>query len=568
MKDSHKKHLFKLKFAAIFGTVTALVAISIAGIGYYLSDKVINVSILNNKINLANTAEAIEQISAFEIPKSISIEIDSQIYKLATSSFNLELDSQATADRALIASRDIKNLLKTKKVKPIFIYNSQLLEEQISLIAGQSYVTPIYPDIKFEANSPVITNGKLGYKLNNNLLILEIIENLENNNNIIGFNLEPIGSVLAADAQQNISQDYIKLSNKRLKLTAENFEKILNDVDLIKLTYGIDGTENGPFENLLEELKLIETPAINPVFTERDGRVIEFKPAIYGVEIRNAQLQSDVKKAIDKLINSDIDELEVKILVLSTEPEIKTEDVNSYGIKELIGKGHSTFRGSIPSRVHNVGHAASKMTGILIAPNETFSFNELIGDISEITGFKQSYIIKEGQTMLGDGGGVCQVSTTIFRAALESGLEIIERNPHSYRVGYYEQGSPPGIDATIYHPTVDFQFKNNTDNYVLIQAVIDVANRILDIEFFGTKDGRVVEIGKPVVSEVIEPPEDLYIDDPTKPIGHIEQIDFKAWGAKVYFDYKVTKDDEVLQEKRFYSNYQPWQAKFIRGTGQ
>jgi vancomycin resistance protein YoaR len=168
--------------------------------------------------------------------------------------------------------------------------------------------------------------------------------------------------------------------------------------------------------------------------------------------------------------------------------------------------------------------------------------------------------------MLGDGGGVCQVSTTFFRAVLNTGLPIIERRSHSYRVGYYEQDSPVGLDATVYAPSTDFKFRNDTNNHILIQTEFLPKKAMLIFEIYGTDDGRSATISKSVISSVTPPPEDLYIDDPTLPAGTIKQIDYKAWGAKAYFTYTVERDGETIFEKTYYSTYQPWQAKFLKGT--
>jgi vancomycin resistance protein YoaR len=190
-----------------------------------------------------------------------------------------------------------------------------------------------------------------------------------------------------------------------------------------------------------------------------------------------------------------------------------------------------------------------------------------LGDVTEYTGYKQAYIIQDGKTVLGDGGGVCQVSTTMFRAALNAGLPIIERRAHSYRVGYYEQDAAPGLDATIYTPITDLKFSNDTPGHLLIQTLYEPSRSYLAFEIYGTDDGRQVTITDPVVSSVTPPPEDSYVDDPTLPAGEIKQIEYKAWGARVYFTYKVTKGGETLYEKTFNSNYQPWRAVYLRGTG-
>jgi vancomycin resistance protein YoaR len=134
-------------------------------------------------------------------------------------------------------------------------------------------------------------------------------------------------------------------------------------------------------------------------------------------------------------------------------------------------------------------------------------------------------------------------------------------------VGYYEQGSPAGLDATVYGPSPDFKFVNNTPAHVLIQATADPKNYSLVFELYGTSDGRVSVVSKPIVTNVTAPAGDLYQDDPTLPAGTIKQIEYKAWGAKVTFNYVVTKDGEEIFKKFFISNYRPWQAVYLRGTG-
>ena len=212
--------------------------------------------------------------------------------------------------------------------------------------------------------------------------------------------------------------------------------------------------------------------------------------------------------------------------------------------------------------------AASKLHGVLIKPGEVFSFNNTLGDVSASTGFQPAYIIKAGRTVLGDGGGVCQVSTTLFRAALNTGLPIIERQAHAYRVHYYEEaGFKAGLDATVFSPSVDLKIKNDTPGYILIQTNIDETVPSLTFELYGTGDGRKTEILDHKVWGITSPPPPLYQDDPTLQLGVVKQVDFSAWGAKASFQYKVTAEDgRVLQDQVFYSNFRPWQAVFLKGT--
>ncbi len=326
-------------------------------------------------------------------------------------------------------------------------------------------------------------------------------------------------------------------------------------------------------QNKLDDLispiaKKIEKKPVDALFKFENNRVTTFRPSSSGQEIDKDLLDKEIiSQALTVTSSNNSGEaIIINIPIKILEPNITTEKVNNLGIKELIGEGHSMFYHSIASRIFNINLATSRINGVLIAPGETFSFDKALGDVSAFTGYKQAYVIQNGKTVLGDGGGVCQVSTTFFRAILNAGLPVVERNAHAYRVGYYEEDSPPGIDATIYVPTVDLKFKNDTGHYILVQSQIDLNNLSLAFYFYGTGDGRKVSMTTPVVSNISPPPPDLYQDDPTLPKGEIKQTDFAAWGADVYFTRTVTKNGKVLIYDKFVSNYRPWQAIYLRGT--
>jgi len=311
----------------------------------------------------------------------------------------------------------------------------------------------------------------------------------------------------------------------------------------------------------------IEKKPVDALFKFANNRVTTFRPSANGQTIDINLLDNKILSAIPNLVSAEkVLAVNMTIPIEIIQPNITTEKVNNLGIKELIGVGHSLFYHSIPSRIYNINLAATRLNGILVAPGDVFSFDQALGDVSAFTGYQQAYVIQNGHTVLGDGGGVCQVSTTFFRALLNAGLPIVERHAHAYRVGYYEEDSPPGIDATIFVPSVDLKFRNDTGHYILIQSQVDLDNLALTFELYGTKDGRQVSMTTPVVSNQVPPPPDLYQDDPTQPKGEIKQTDFAAWGANVYFTRTVTKDGKVIIYDKFVSNYQPWQAVYLRGT--
>ena len=320
-------------------------------------------------------------------------------------------------------------------------------------------------------------------------------------------------------------------------------------------------------DKLTELSAQVDIPVEDALFAFAGGKVTAFKPSKEGQKLNIEKAKKSIREALGAAAATNQQRITIALPVETIRPAINTHNTNAFGIKELIGSGYSEFTGSIPGRIHNVVLAASRLNGVLIKPGEELSFNNTIGDISAATGYQSAYIIKEGRTVLGDGGGVCQVSTTLFRAALNAGLPIIERRAHAYRVHYYEEGGyKPGLDATVFSPSVDLVIKNDTPTYILIQTKTDTKNLTLRFELYGTRDGRVAEISNHKVWDITPAPPPLYQDDPTLKVGVTKQVDWAATGTKASFQYKVTRNGETLQDTTFYSNFRPWQAVYLKGT--
>lgn len=319
----------------------------------------------------------------------------------------------------------------------------------------------------------------------------------------------------------------------------------------------------------------------NAVFTLADDgeTVTEFAPHRAGRAIRIDELVPQILARLAYPLEESIapaqsdsaadstDPNELLVPVQETQPQVTLAETNTLGITERIGVGYSTFLHSIPNRVHNVALTSSRIHATLVPAGETFSFNAAVGPINASTGYKTAYVIRNGRTELGDGGGVCQVSTTVFRAALDAGLPITKWKPHSYRVGYYEQNMEPGFDATVYAPSTDFQFTNDTGHAVIVATETDVALRELTVEIWGTSDGRQSEIHDYRMWNQRGAPAAQYIDDPSLPKGTLKQIDWAAPGASTEFTYTVTNADGSERfERKFTSHFQPWKAIFLVGT--
>jgi vancomycin resistance protein YoaR len=200
--------------------------------------------------------------------------------------------------------------------------------------------------------------------------------------------------------------------------------------------------------------------------------------------------------------------------------------------------------------------------------------SDILGDISLDNGYAEAPIILDGQTIQGVGGGVCQVSTTLFRTALYAGFPIVERHPHSYRVGYYEQTSSgthdprfAGMDATVFVPLVDFKFKNDTQFWLLMETDVNVSRRSLTWSFYSTSDGRDVNVSTPVISNVVDPPDTIYRENPDLPSGVKKQVEYAVAGADVSFNRTVTLNGQVIIDEKYSTHYEPWGAVWEYGPG-
>jgi len=451
-------------------------------------------------------------------------------------------------------------------------YDETRLKEFIGAIAGQIDIPVKEPDIQaVSVNGElrvVVNPGRAGQMVDDEKLKNDVLEGFLNPD---PKNVEVVVKVL----RPKISEEQVKnmetrakaIYAKKLILKYEDRTWDVNGEQLVGWMDPMETWQQAKAEAWASEFAHgFDKQAQNAFFRYTDGRVEEFKPGVTGVAVNQTGLTSDLLMAAEELENSEESVAEISIPTVVTQPQIKTEDVNGLGIKELIGRGESRFTGSIANRVFNIKKAAESLDGVLVAPGEEFSFGEAVGEISVAAGYKQGYIIKDGKTILGDGGGVCQVSSTMFRAALNAGLPIEERWAHAYRVSYYELDIGPGYDATIFTPTVDLKWKNDTPGYVLIQTKPDWANYKLAFELYGTSDGRKVEFSKTRIWDRVAPPPELRIDDPTLPRGVVKQTEHAIWGAKVAFDWTVTRGEEVIQKRTFYSNFQPWQAVYLVGT--
>lgn len=587
-----KKHKFKFNLKKIkkvhlslgLAVFFAVVVVPLTFLVLYFGRIYPGVSVAGVNLSGKTPGEALKILSSYSPPKTVTLTASgstTQTFEIPTESFAVGYDLNKTADAAYRYGRTGNPVFDSGQIVNAFFHpkdigirlslDEELLAKSIYTVAGQVAVDPVNPSAEIKNGKLSVDKGKKGTTLDENRLRVLIGEALSHAKSLpIEIPILEVDPTLNSFEEAAYTKRATDISQKILTIGFEdkNFEYTGNDIITLLAPKG--GFDETKVKSLSYDVATTVNRAPQEAkfnFDSSQKRVSAFQPSKDGIRVEQDLLTAKILDALSSLESSQDKKIAIDLPIERTSPVVQTGDVNNLGINELIGRGTSVFRGSIASRVFNVNLAATRISGTLVAPGDSFSFNNAVGDISEFSGYQKAYIIQDGKTILGDGGGVCQVSTTLFRAVLDAGLPITERSAHAYRVYYYEQDAPPGMDATVYSPTVDFKFKNDTPGYILVQAIPDSKHYRLTFELYGTKDGRVSEVGKPIIKSTTPPPDDVYQDDPSLPVGTIKQTEHRALGTNLYMNYKVTKGGKVIFQKTFYSNYKPWGNVFLRGTG-
>lgn len=427
-----------------------------------------------------------------------------------------------------------------------------------------AYLNSIEFDVEEEQYGQVIDHGEGLDKLKQNLSVLD---------------MSPIKLSIDSSGPEIKKSDCININEKAKNILAQapiNLEynkyvwninfRILKDWLTLKKNINATSTEDKIIVSLdqkkvsevLSELiaSEIDREPINAKFEIKNGKVIEFQASRDG---RKLKTEETFTKLENELIYNGNKNIELAVQELKS--ELQTEEINEFGIKEIIGTGHSNFAGSPNNRRHNIKTGANAVNGTLLKPGEEFSLIKTLGDINAETGYLPELVIKDNKTIPEYGGGLCQIGTTVFRATIRSGLPVTLRRNHSYRVSYYE---PAGTDATIYDPWPDYRFINDTKNHILIQSRIEGDDIYFD--FWGTKDGRKTNITDPIISNITKPAPTKIIETLDLPVGEKKCTEHAHNGADAYFDYTVTYADETEKYERFSSHYVPWREVCLIGV--
>ncbi len=615
--DKSQKIISKLSNPAYkkasYVVVGAFLVILIAVVSYfgYYNNKIypnikigsINLGGLNKSQALTLLDDAINQTQK----QDISLTHNSDKWKIAISDLAIKYDSQKSVDAAFAIGHTgsfgqkikaaFESLFNPKPLILSFSYNPKTLDGTFSQISDSLEVAGNDASIDYENNAIKINEEKIGKEVNEEDLKNSVIKSI----GILDFS-SPV-AITVADTQPKLTAQEITpllselnrvVGTINLKWNDQSFQ--IESADIAAWIEFTKADSKTPVSNrIIEKTKAansnltysfnqnkikdflkqiadkINKDPVNAKLNIIDGKVTAFQQSSDGANLDEEKTLSVINETLsnrkkvagistENVADNETQNLEIPVKIVKA--EISSDALDNLGIKEVIGEGTSSFAGSSTNRKTNIQVGTNLLTGVLIKPGEEFSFMGTIGSVTEAKGFVNELVIKGNKTTPEVGGGLCQVSTTMFRAALYSGLTITARSNHQYRVGYYEP--PIGMDATVYDPSPDLKFVNNTPSYILIQSKI--SGNSLTFTFYGTKDNRKIEISDPITYDPVPAGDPEYIDDSSLEPGELVRVESAHDGITAEFHYKVTSTSgEVLTEKTFKSVYTPWKAVYRRG---
>ena len=527
-------------------------------------------------LSYAQSKEKLLQLIG-KLPETYKLTIDGKEYSFLIKDVNFTPDISQIVDDLYDNGRSgsVGDNLFSQLVSPVVRNREKLaysvdnakLQDELNKIIGSIDNIAVTPKIEIKDNAFVLQKGQAGKMVENTELEKTILSHWSDGDfNSINISSSDKSFDQVNDQYQAVT-DELNSYNQTLQLVAENKSKnvtvqmlqnwlmiVRDDQDSAKLNVVIN--QAGVSNRLQEIAEEIKVDPQNAKLVFSNGVVGISKDAIDGKKIDSTKARSLVVDAILAKQKT------VALPVVMIPAEITRGNFSQLGIKEIIGTANTNFRGSTANRRHNISNGASILNGTVVRPGDEFSTAQVMGDVSDVTGFVPELVIKGDRSIPEFGGGLCQVATTLFRSVLNAGLRVTERQNHSIHVRYYEP--PLGLDATVYFPHPDFRFVNDTDNYVLIQS--RVSGNIITFDLFGTKDGRVAVITDPELLSTTPAPETKYIDTDTLFKGETKQQESAHEGATTIAYYTVTRDGKEITKKTFKSVYKAMPAQILVGT--
>lgn len=531
----------------------------------------------------------------FTYQGEIQLTDQDQVWTVRPIDLGYLVDPTSTAQAALAVGRDhwlgrdlidqARTWFKGVELAPVVYYDERIAQLYLKDLATAIDAPMVEASLALDQADVMVQDGQIGrqVQVDDSLQVLEVALSTLQNTAVPLVVKEEKPLILDASAQGELARTIL---SEPLVLTASGGEEswpippedlagmlVINQVEEgdAGSTFEI-GINPGLFGVYLSSLapNLYQAPENTRFMFNDDTLQLEVvEPAVIGRDL-------NVEASIDA-INAGLiaGEHSIALQFDALKPAV-TDDMTGeeLGITELVLKETTYFYGSDAARVQNIEIAAAQFYGLLVAPGETFSMADALGNISLENGYAEALIIYGDQTIQGVGGGVCQVSTTLFRAAFFAGYPIVERYAHAYRVGYYEYDengyknpSYIGLDATVYVPIVDMKFTNDSPYWLLMETYLYKGSSSLVWKFYSTKDGRTVDWDTTGLVNVVPQPEPLFRENPELGKDEMKKVDYGVDGGDVTIARTVFKDGEVYFTDTFFTRFQAWQEVWEYGPG-
>jgi vancomycin resistance protein YoaR len=537
-------------------------------------------------------------LNAFDYPSESSIVLtdpqSGREWIRPPAALGVRFDVQSTVDLALAVGREGDPLSRLgqqfgswyygHQVSPIVIFDESVLDQAIAEIAEEIDRPAQDASLAFDGSNVSFASAQVGLSLDKSDARARLQEPLSSLQNAqvqllvhethprvqdTGEAAEQIKSIISGPMSLYLREPLEDVDLDRVELTVEELANWIR-INVVDDEAGNASTEVIVDENafrawLTPYAAQLQRKPVNArfYFDDNTRELVLVEPHVSGREL---DIEATTRQFLQQVNTAN---RSLPFALREIVPEVNSQATASdLNITELISESTTWFHGSSAERKHNIARAASNFYGIVVAPGEEFSFNEYLGDVTAEMGYQTGLIIFGGRTIEGVGGGVCQVSTTAFQAAFWAGYPIVERWEHGYRVGYYDDGEGPGMDATVYSPIVDFRFINDTPYNLLIENYYSEANSSLTFKFYSTGLGRIVNKDGPYIENVVPPKPDIWEYSDEVESGEIVQIDWAVEGSDVTVGREVLNNSgDLIRQDTFVSHYIPWQNIYQYGDG-
>ncbi len=502
-------------------------------------------------------------------PPLLTLKAGEKTLEVSAAELGWKPDARATAERAFAVGRTrfakrIAALLGQVKVPLVPSVDAAALEKRLQAIAQSLEYPPKNAQVVFQNGQYRVTPEKAGLKLDIQSAIETYVQHPEQT--VLEFFPKTLTPRLTAAMLEPVAQR----ANEFLRpLTLVYTEpRLASGGQVHRRT--LKASEVATLLSVQEEVR-VNAAALNKILAQMarhdrlpvDARYVlnpeeqlVVRPEVEGWKMNQPETRKQLELA---LLRPDLSE--VRLTVVPKKAQVRAADLPQAQDLQLLAEATTYYGGSAAERIANVHAAARNLDGYIVPAGGVFNFNDAIGNISPENGFMEALVISGGRTIKGVGGGVCQVSTTAFRALYQAGLPILERNQHAYRVHWYDP--IVGYDAAVYQPYLNLRATNDTPGPMVVRTAF--TRSTLTVRLYGIPDGRQVSVSKPtILSRTPHPPPQYIVDRSLRP-GQVKQVDWAVDGYRTRITRTITRPDGQVAVDVLNSNFRPWRAVYQVG---